>query len=717
MKKATMNWKRLEQIALACMAAAFGCSATLHAVELYTMDTEEPEPHQPELVVSYVEPDFDTGSSQPQFAQDYGIEDSSGINLERFYWENSEDGDWRIYLDSRWLSLPDEIRVRFEMHNNESVFFDLEFNQWKEYDYGSGVWYPPTDTFALLPLATLEEEINKIDLSLRLHTTDTVRLILGYGFFNRDGQSLSTRFGDDFQYRIGGTPSRGIIPALYDGEETVHRVDARIERQDGVDRAGLRLHYQRREVDRQHVVERAASQPSANRYTTSEEKSTDDLFSASAYVRQELNDTVYGSIGFVYTRLDGDITGSRIFGSAPEAAYDIDFAGLQLEDRGFLDLDSRRRLKQWVMNGNLVYTPSEDFRWMGGVRMEHLSTELFGSYLDTYSTVDWAAAAFQVEEADMLSSSEKSALDISGFIEGRYTGFEHVLFYSRVEVSQQSGDLEESWSRRETFPDERNAVDLLDRLTDFDRSVAFWEAGVNYYPKAGLRISLAGYLKYRENNYDWMEISLPGADYTLYPGYIRTQKLKIADFNARVHARLMDSLRSVTRFDIQDTTIESENRVHTAIDSAERRRLVFNQSLTWTPSSRFFLTGTFNYVEDLTESPAADLEGTFAGIVQNLPNDYWQANAHLYIVLTKLVDLQLGYQYLEMSNFIDTSPATVLYGSDLEQHHGSVQFILHLSEMARARIGYDIYDREEPSAGGMRDYTVNMLNGSLQVIF
>ncbi|NDV63098.1 hypothetical protein G0Q06_11595 [Puniceicoccales bacterium CK1056] len=717
MKKPLFRTDRPCRNVLGLIAIASLMTSQSLAVQLYTSETEEPEPLTSEIVVSYGDVSIDDDESALQLRDDTGLEDGETGGIERLYLQAGEDGDWRFYLDGRLLFDPDDFAIRLEINRDESIFIDLDFYSWKEYEFGSGVLYPPRNTFAVLSSEALEKEINKLKLTLRMHTSDTGRIQLSYTFFERKGSSLSTRFGDDFQYQATGIRSRNIIPALIDGSETVHTVDAKVSREDGIDRTGMRLHYQRRTVDRSRVTERAAQQASANRFSTQSEESTDDLFSVSGYNRTELSDTMMGSLGFSYTRLDGEITGSRIFGAAPEASYDIDFPALQLEDRGFLDLDSSRKLQQYLFNANLVYTPSETVRWITGLRLERLATELFSSYLDTYSTVDWQARAFQVEEAATTVESEKTAIDFSAFLEGRYTGFEHILLYSRVELASQDGDLDEAWNRQELTPDSGSPVNLLGRMTSFDRQMAFWEVGMNYYPKAGLRLSLEGYLKLRENGYGWAGITQPVADYTLYPGYIDEQSLETKDVNARIYFRPFSSLKSVTRIDVQQTTIESQDRVNAAIDSSERERLVFNQSLTWTPHTRFFLSASYSYVEDLTESGAAELEGTFSGIVVNLPNDYWQVDCNLYYVLSKLIDIQLGYQYTEMSNYMDISAKTVPVGSDLEQHHGSAQLVFHINDFTRARIGYNYYKRDEPSSGEFRNYTAHLVQGSLQLKF
>jgi hypothetical protein len=703
--------------AMALTLAGLGVVTGAQAVSLTTSATDEPQPRQTEISFVYGSVDVDEGSNEALLQQDYGIGGGNTGGLEGFYWENEPQGDWKVYFEGRWLADPDDIAVSLEMHNFGKVTFKLDFLQWKEYSLGAGPWFAPSASFAVLSAEALEKEINRLNVSLTYRPSDRTRFDLAYGFFNRKGSSLSTRFGDDYQYRIGGLPSRGIIPALIDGEETVHTIDARVVREEEVDRAGLRLHFQRREVDRRHVVERAARQPAANRFTSQDEDSTDDLFATSGFVRRGIGDNFVGSVGFAFTRLDGDLTGSRIFGAAPEAAYDPDFPALQYQDRGYLDLETTRKLKQWIFNANLVYTPSENTRWMTGLRLEHLETDLFSSYIDTHSTVDWGLQQFQLKESLMAAASDKSATDVSAFLEGRYTGFNRVLLYSRVEVAQQEGDLQESWSGAERLPSAGSAVSLLDRVTDFDRTTLFWQTGLNYYPRTGMRFSLQGYLKHREHDYGFGQLDLPAADYTLYPGYIANQVFTTRDVNARVHLRLLDSLKSVTRIDYQETTIDNEDQMRTSRERSERERVVFNQSLTWTPGPRLFFSGSFSYVEDLTKTGAAELEGTFGGIVVNLPNDYWQVDLNLYCVVTKLVDLQLGYQYLEMSNHVDNSALTVPFGTDLEQHHGSARLIFHISPAARARIGYDVYDRVEPSAGGFHDYTAHVLHTSFQLVF
>ncbi|HSH09684.1 MAG TPA: hypothetical protein VK995_04815 [Oceanipulchritudo sp.] len=692
-------------------------SGAAYGVNLYTIDTEEPEPRQSEMVLRFDGRTIDEDANASQVAETLGFEDTNRAGAERFYWENSPDSDWRIYMDGRWLVNPDEVALSIEAFKPEVLYVNVDFQHWVEYDYGAGVWYPPTGSFFTLAPDLLPKKISKFKLTLRATPSDEVEWKFGYSYFNRDGASLTTSFGDDYQYIIGRTVSRGIVPGRVDTDETVHTFELGGEYNDDLTRGGMRLHFQRREIDRTKAVERAASQPGANRYTTDKESTVDDLFGFSAYLRKPLRESLYGSVGLSSTRLDGDVTGSRIFGANPEAMYDIDFAALQLDDRGYLNLDGTRELEQWIMNANLVYDPESNFRLMAGVRFEHLSTQAFNSYLDTVYQVDWSNAAFQRQEAVMSSGNDKRASDISGFLEIRYKGIPKATVYSRLEGATQTGSLNESWDRQEIVPDDGLNVTLLDRASDFDRVRAFWETGVNYYPLSSLKISLEGYLKYREYEYGYGDLLMAPEDWTLYPGYLEEQTFYTRDINARIHWRIFSSLKSVTRIDLQDSSVDSKDYLNPEIESSDRERVVFNQSLTWTPHPRFFVTAAYHLVDDLAEGPAADMEGTFSGIIVNVPNDYWQADVDLYYVVTKLIDIQLGYHYMEVSNYLDNSPKTVPYGSEIEQHHGSAAVILHFNPNLTARIGYHYFEQTDLAAMGLRDYSVHVVNSSLQMKF
>lgn len=706
------RWKGLLHLSLGAWM-----SLSLSAVEISTTESESPEGSQSVIVLSGGEVVVEEGSNEAQLRQDFGLRPGGTGGLEAFSWVGDGTSDWQVFVDARLVENPDEAKFDLKMVKPEEAEFGIRLQYWTEYAAGTGPWYPVSGSRYLLTPAELERELSRLTIRYERSLTDALRMHLAYGLFDRRGAALSTRYGDDFQYRIGGTPSRGFVPGALQTAETLQTLDARFVWQDWVRLTGLRLHGQRRESSRTRLVERGADDPVARRWTRQSERSVDDLFSFSTFARREWGDTLVGSVGWGFTRLDGTISGSRIFGSSPEAQYDPEFAALQFGDRGFLDLDSTRQLRQSLFNLNLVCAPTESIRWSAGARVEKLETQVFGSYMDTYSTVDWTAAEFQREEADMLSRAERSLLDVSGYFEVRYTGFKKLLLFSRIEGSRQEGDLDEDWVREETYPDEREAMNLLERATDFDRRSVFWEVGGNTYPLKNLHVSLKAYLKVKDNGYSLAGVDVPVADYTLYPGHLVRQRFEIRDVNGRVSWRVTPNLKLLSRIDYQESTVENSGGGLMSIQSAERRRVVYNQSVTWSPGKRIFLTAHYSQVDDLTETLASDLEGTFAGIVSELPNDYRQVDATAFVVLTKRIDAHLGYQYLEMDNYRDASPSTLPYGADLSLEMVSVGLILHVGDATRLRMNYRYFERQEPSANNLNDYTAHLVSGLFQVNF
>ena len=711
--------KNVRMTSLSCLVF-FGTSLMADpgmGVELYTSDTETPEPKKSSIEVSYAVPSMGMDDNEAAVAAALGLIDKGHGGIERLYWENDPDADWRIFLDSRFIAQPDDFSVSLEATKPDEKYLTIEFKYWQSYDHGAGIYYPDRDAYFVLNPEALLRETKRFKIGYRFLPSDTSSWKLEYSLFHRKGESLSTRFGDDYQYRVTGLKSRGIVPALNAGEEEVHTVDFEYKNQNEVDRKGFRVHFQRRESDRSRVAQRGVSDPSATRYQRQDEVSKDDLYGFSAFKRKQLTDSMYGSLGVAFTRLDGDITGNRVFGADPEASYNIDFAASQLDDRGYLDLDADRMVKQWIVNANVVFDPEGNHRWMAGSRYERMESSLFSSYLDTWNTVDFQDFSQQRQEADMLALSKKEANDLSGFVEWRYKGYSKAQFYSRLEAGKQDGDLDESWSREELKPESGSSVSLLDRATGFDRERLFWEAGVNYYPSTRFRVSLQGYLKSRKNEYDYSSLILDPADWTAYPGFIEEQEFSTEDLNARVHWKIASWLKSVSRVDFQNTTIDSTGRGLDTIESADRERVVFNQSLVFTPHPRFFMNASYQLVDDLTETGASALESPFDGIITNIPNDYWQIDLNVFYVLTKTIDFQLGYHYLEMSNYLDTSPKTVPYGSDIEQEHASLNFIFHFSESTVARVGFAYYEQTDLSANGNQDYSVHLIKTSLQKQF
>jgi hypothetical protein len=244
MKVADNTRTRFKALTWLALGSCLVANASIPNVSLYTSETEEPQPQRNEIVVTIGDVNITDGSSAQQIAETLGIDDNTTVGgIEKFYWANSEDADWRIFLDGRILSWSDQISVNLLALKPEEKMLKIEYQSWKDYDYGAGIYYAPTDSFPVNSSEALEERIQKFKVAFQVQPSYELKLKVEYSALLREGSSLSTSFGDDYQYLILRTVSRGIVPSLVEGEETVHNLDVSVEHNEEVSRKGLRIHW------------------------------------------------------------------------------------------------------------------------------------------------------------------------------------------------------------------------------------------------------------------------------------------------------------------------------------------------------------------------------------------------------------------------------------------------------------------------------------------
>ena len=168
-----------------------------YGIDLYTSDTETPEPNTSELTISYAKPYFNDTDNPAAVAESLGLQDQYSFGVERLYWENDPDSEWRLFLDSKFLFYLDDYRINFQAVKPDEKILTIDFQAWEELDYGAGIYYPDRDSFYLLDPDMLRESIKRFKISYQAMPSYENRWKISYSLFERSGDSLSTRFGDD----------------------------------------------------------------------------------------------------------------------------------------------------------------------------------------------------------------------------------------------------------------------------------------------------------------------------------------------------------------------------------------------------------------------------------------------------------------------------------------------------------------------------------------
>ena len=221
-------------------------ASLLSAVELYTFEGEAPEPKQNQITISYAEPSPDDADNPAVIAEVLGLEDEASFGIQELYWANDPDSDWRVFLEGKVLVNPDDYTISLEAVKPEEKLLTIDFQYWKDFDYGAGIYYPARNAFFTLDPDLLSETFKRFRISFKMTPSYENSWKISYSLFERSGTSLTTIFGDDYQYRLQGVKSRNYVPSLLEGKETVQKIDFGFKRQEETDRKGFRVHYQTR---------------------------------------------------------------------------------------------------------------------------------------------------------------------------------------------------------------------------------------------------------------------------------------------------------------------------------------------------------------------------------------------------------------------------------------------------------------------------------------
>ena len=293
-------------------------------------------------------------------------------------------------------------------------------------------------------------------------------------------------------------------------------------------------------------------------------------------------------------------------------------------------------------------------------------------------------------------------------MEVRYTGFTNWVVYARGEWLQGDGTLEERETEAETG--------LVLRDTDSSRFTQKYAMGANWYPRRNLNLAVQYYYKSRKNDYDHdvdSTSNLPDSG-NRYPAFIRAQDFTTHDVNFRITARPLSTLTLVSRYDFQLSTIDSRMDHLKEVESGEITTHIFGESISWTPISRLFLQGNFNYVINRAETPANDLP---ADVIQRSDNDYIDANFMAGYALTAKTDLQAQYFLYYSDNYSDNSAVSVPYNTSIEQHGVTATIIHRFTSAMQWTLRYGWTTYKDKLYGGKTDYESHMLFSSFRYRF
>jgi hypothetical protein len=297
------------------------------------------------------------------------------------------------------------------------------------------------------------------------------------------------------------------------------------------------------------------------------------------------------------------------------------------------------------------------------IRFENLHQEAITEFEETNIGASPAfAAIIEGVEAD----HKKKWDEFSEALEVRYTGKPDWTFSGKGEWVQGNGTLEEERMLH-------TGVLTIDRDTEYDRLTQKYSFSANWYAKPGLTFAGQYYFKGNVNDYDALRDNTPPGTADRYPAYISDQDFETHDFNVRMSWRPASLLGLVTRYDHQQSKIISNELGLGKTRSSKLISHLISQNVTWSPTSRLYLTGNVNLTYDQMNTPAIEF-------VQHADNNYLNGSIGGGYAIAKLDDLYLDYSFFRAKNFIDRSAFTLPYGTDQKTQAAYLTWVRRQSE-------------------------------------
>lgn len=583
-------------------------------------------------------------------------------------------------------------------NRGEAYYIDAGYTTFRTFYDADGGYLPPAANWLPVIADVAAVDRSKLWFELGLTPEDKPHWVFRYQRDTRDGTKGSTHWADT---NLTTPAGKYIVPSFYDLNETrdTITIDVSSTGSDLKWKGGVR--YQETELENLKNTRRRPYE-TADRYVTTRDETSSDLFAMHGYVDKVLSEKLRFSAGAIHTRLDSQLDGTRIFGSTGyDPIYNPAYPTRQQRDEGYYNLTGENQLRQTVGNVNLVYTPAPGWKIMPTLRFEDLRVENVSEFIET--AVGGGTTRPMAEE-ELEGLSNKDWLEVSGRVEVRYTGVENWAQTFRAEWLRGDGEL------MEELIDVHTGAVGPDRDTELTRDTQQYTYTANWYAKPGLSFAGGGYYRLRINDFTNVRDSTPAAGADRYPAYIIGQDFETTDLNVRMTWRPRANLTLVTRYDWQDNSVVTTEAGFLKGESSTLESRILSQSFTWLPKPQMYFMGSVNLVKDELATPAA-------ARVLDAENDYLSGTLTAGFAVSEASDLVFDYGYNRADNYVDSTALSVPYLSGFKQAYGSATWVYRLSEHLVYTLRYSLATNRELLAGGFNNYDAHTLYTKIQYRF
>lgn len=582
------------------------------------------------------------------------------------------------------------------------------------YDGSGGVWPTTGQSFSIFD-ESMHVDRGNVWFEAGLNRPDQPSFVLRYDYLTRKGEKGSTSWSDT-GLPVSTANTRYIIPGFMEIDEKRHVVQGDVAKRGEKTAWNVGLRFDKGEYDNSRKNRRRVAEPTADRYVTNREGQEYDMFQLRGSYAVDVTEQVKVTTAVSRTKIDTTLSGSRVVGANWDATYSENYPGKQARDEGYFALPGRQlgqsEMTQTIANISLMYRPLEHLTIVPSMRFEKTEWDNEVEFIET----NFNPVTVTIRE-DVLGESEKQWKTYNYGVEARYTGVQNLTFNVRGDVSSSEGDLDEL---RVLEPGTSHEVISVARESELTRDTQKVSFTTNWYPRQGVTVAAQYYYRARQNDYRAISDTTPNAitSSDRYPAYISNQDLETNDFNVRLTWRITPTFRTVTRYDYMTTKISSQEVGLPYGESGKVDQNIVSESITWNPTSRWFIQGNVSLTSEEMTTPAVAATGTAANLVTLSNNDYVSYNLSSGYALDDRSDLFVDYTSYEVTdNFINNAPTSTPYGTLVKTDIVGVTYKRQLDRRTSVQLRYAYVNSEDPAYNGKADFEANMVQAKLQYRF
>jgi hypothetical protein len=619
-----------------------------------------------------------------KFREIEGIKEGVGGGLEQFAVEEKVGPDKTISAEGHALFPENDVRLKLELRKTEVGFVRGGFEDWRKYYDDTGGYYRPFSPPSFDLNQDLHLDIGRAWVDFGLTLPHLPQMVLGYEYQFKEGNKSTLEWGT-----VGG---KNIYPASESIHEHTHIAKLDVTHDflgfHLEDNARVELYESRTRHDD------AASfsiGPAPDTMVRSSYEASHIQGMNALRLERNITDWWFASGGYLYSKLEGDASLDQItinaFGvPAPGTFWSADTTTLKTESH--------------VISLANLFLPVTWFSASAGVQSEWTRQEGFGNVNLDQGDPNLPGSFF-LYPAVIQSDLDKQALSENFSI--RFTRIPWTVLFAEGRFDQESiGQFEQDTPQPGVTPD--TSTTFL-RNTDYTNDRREIRGGFSTSPWKWAALSAHYKRRDSDSDYDNHKIALDPAGYS---AFIRGRKLDTDEVEAKLALRPFSWMRTTLTYQLVATDYSTKTdpvpgaSAPSELFAGNYDAHVYGIATTVTPWSRLSLSGAFTY----SDSRILTLQTTDPSVVP-YKGDIYAVTASATYALNDMTDVRAAYNFSRADYGQDNIVGGLPLGLNYTRHALTLGLTRRFTNYLTTKFGYGFYQYQEPSTGGLNNYTAH----------